>query len=237
MWDFVNTHWKDFTSPHDQADIAYLLARQLALSLQLEARRLARTIAGRELPLADPANIHPMEMYVPPPLGQNRLAGDIVRGSVTGEMGIWLILTPSCDFEQKGRLRNVLLARCFPLAEQSEFRVWKQNPSAITVDPLKALIQDARKDTQPERFKFLPGTFFLEDSVVDFQMLKMITPDDLSKLEVIASLDSPFAEAVVARFARYFGRLGTPDVDKQVVINRLQSTGTPEASEKRPPPA
>lgn len=68
MWDFVNVHWKEFDTAHEQADLAYLLARRLALSLQKEARRMAGQIVGKSVPLADPNNIHPMEMYVPPPI-------------------------------------------------------------------------------------------------------------------------------------------------------------------------
>jgi len=223
MWDFVSTHWKEFESPHEQADLAYLLARRLALSLQREARRLARAMAGKTVPLADPANIHPMELYVRPPVSKNRLAGDILHGSIGDELSHWLVLTPSCDFEQTGRLDKVLLAQCVPLSGEPEFTAWTKDQSMANTDPLKALVGDNRKNTQPERFKFLPGTYFLPDLVVDFQRLKAVTPDQIPKLEVIASLDSPFAEAVLSRFARYFGRLGTPDLDKNVVLSRLTS--------------
>lgn len=223
MWDFVNTHWQEFTSPHDQADIAYLLARRLALSLQAEARRLARKLAGKDVPLADPANIHPMEMYVRPSVSKNRLAGDILKGTIGEDSGYWLVVTPSCDFEQEGRLNRVLLAKCVPLTGEPEFAKWKQNPKE-NVGLLKAIIGDNRQDSQPERFKFLPGTYFLPDSVVDFQQLKAVPAEEILRLEVIASLDSPFAEAVLARFSRYFGRLGTPDIDKNVVLTRLQAS-------------
>ena len=42
-------------------------------------------------------------------------------------------------------------------------------------------------------------------------------------LERLASLDSPFAEALLARFSRYFGRLGTPDLDVAVLLQRLRA--------------
>jgi len=69
----------------------------------------------------------------------------------------------------------------------------------------------------------VPGTYFIPDLLVDFQSLKTTPPKEIEKLCVIASLDSPFAEALPSRFARYFGRLGTPDLDKQVVIKRLEA--------------
>jgi len=224
LWDFVGSHWQEFSSPHDQADLAYLLARRLALTLQGEARKLTRKLAGKSIPIADPKNIHPMEMYVRPPVSTNRQAGDILKGTIEGETGFWLVLTPSCDFEQAGRLKNVLLAACLPLTEEAEFHSWKQNPNNSAA--LKALISDNRERVQSERFKFLPGTYFLPDLVLDFQHLKALPEGEIANLEVIASLDSPYAESVLARFARYFGRLGTPDIDKQIVMNRLQAAQT-----------
>jgi DNA-binding response OmpR family regulator len=235
MWDFVSTHWKEFDTAHEQVDIAYLLARRLALSLQGEARRMAQKMAGTSVPIAELKNIHPMEMYVHPPISTNRLAGDIVKES-TGEKPVyWLVLTPSCDFEQAGRLNSVLLAQCIPLTSESEYLKWLENPTD-NLGQLKSLIGDRRQGVQSERFKFLPGTYFLPDSVVDFQKVKAISPDDLSKMEIITSLDSPFAEAILARFSRYFGRLGTPDVDKNVVITRLQAAVKKNVKEQGPQP-
>jgi hypothetical protein len=223
MWDFVSTHWKDFDNAHQQVDLAYLLARRLALSLEKEARKLGRKMTDKSIPMADPKNIHPMEMYVPPPVSSDRQAGDILQGPIGGTDGYWIALTPSCDFEQPGRLHNVLVAQCVPLIGEPEYKNWIRDQTA-NADSLKALIGDNRKDAQSERFKFLPGTFFFPDSVVDFQRLFAVPPTELVKLKAIASLDSPFAEAVLARFSRYFGRLGTPDIDKTVFLNRLQAS-------------
>lgn len=221
MWDFVSTHWLEFETPQDQADLAYLLARRLASSLQKEARKMARKLAGRTLALAHPRNVHPMEMYVRPPIGPNRLAGDLLKGLVGTEIGYWVVLTPSCDFEQEGKLENVLLAQCLLLTGEVEYLEWIKNPANTA--KLKCLIGDNREDMPSERFKFLPGTYFFPDSVVDFQRLRAVPAGDVMKLEAIASLDSPFAEAMLAGFSRYFGRLGTPDVDKNVVLKRLEA--------------
>ena len=181
---------------------------------------MARKLAGKLVPIADPKNIHPMQMYIHPPVSTTRLAGDILKGTVSNETAYWLVLTPSCDFEQKDRLHSVLLAQCVPLTSLPEYASWKADFTNTV--PLKAMIGDNRQDVQSERFKFLPGTFFLPDSMVDFQKLQAVSPYVLKDMEIIASLDSPFAEAVLARFSRYFGRLGTPDIDKNVVITRLK---------------
>ena len=47
--------------------------------------------------------------------------------------------------------------------------------------------------------------------------------DRTGGLERLASLDSPFAEGLLARFTRYFGRLGTPDLDMTVLLQRLRT--------------
>lgn len=226
MWNFVGSHWKDFTSPHAQADIAYLLARRLSLALEGEARQLAQKAAGSGIPQAAETCVHPMQIYAPPPIADLRHAGDVLHGEIDGVSAYWLILTPSCDFAQAGRLHQILVAQCLPLTGETEYLNWKQNPAA-NAGPLKSLIGDNRQNTQSERFKFLPGTYFLPDLVVDFQRLKSVTPDKCGGLQVVATLDSPFAEAVLARFARYFGRLGTPDIDKNVVIDRIQASLSP----------
>ena len=59
--------------------------------------------------------------------------------------------------------------------------------------------------------------------MVDFQQLVTLPREQMDGLERLASLDSPFAEALLARFARYFGRLGTPDLDLEVLVARLRS--------------
>jgi hypothetical protein len=148
-----------------------------------------------------------------------------LKETVKGKANYWIVLTPSCDFEQKGRLKNVLLAKCVPLTKESEYGKWKTNPTENEVlSALKSIIGDNRQKAQSERFKFLPGTYFFPDSVVDFQQLKAVAQSKITKMEAVASLDSPFAESVLARFSRYFGRLGTPDIDKNVVLSRLQAS-------------
>jgi hypothetical protein len=45
----------------------------------------------------------------------------------------------------------------------------------------------------------------------------------MAGLERLASLDSPFAEALLDGFTRYFGRLGTPDLDVAMLLQRLRT--------------
>jgi hypothetical protein len=221
MWDFVQRLWKEFKSSHEQGDLAYLLARRLALTLENKARRLVRPIAGQHVKMADPTKAHPMQLYIYPPLGGNHSTGEILKQKVAEGDVYWVLLTPSCDFERKDRIDRALLAQCTLLKTQQEYLAWSSNPEDS--DHLTALITDSRKNAQSERYKYLPGTFFLPDLVADFQQLKAVSKDELNSYSVVASLDSPYAESLLSSFSKYFGRLGTVDIDKSVVLDRLKA--------------
>ncbi|HEY7495462.1 MAG TPA: hypothetical protein VIH59_30690 [Candidatus Tectomicrobia bacterium] len=120
----------------------------------------------------------------------------------------------------------VLLARCLPLTEQVEYQQWRDGlptPSRTINGKLQDLLRNNRRDIQSERFFFLPGALSLPDLVVDFQQLVTLQREHMGGLERLASLDSPFAEALLARFTRYFGRLGTPDLDIAVLLQKLRA--------------
>jgi CheY-like chemotaxis protein len=222
MWDFVNAHWKDFPQPADQADIAYLLARRLAIALEATAGELAAKVGGVSETPATTAKAHPMVMYVVPPMGPHPLAGGIISEMVDGQEIYWLILTPSCDFAQT-KASHFTLAKCERLIDRKEFKKWSEKKDGASIQQLEQLIEDKRGD----RFKFLPRAFFVPDLVVDFQQLRSLGIESMKDFKQIATLDSPFAESVVARFSRYFNRLGTPDIDKVIVMNRLPQSTAP----------
>ncbi len=228
MWDFVAIHWEEFGDTPDRTALAYLLARRLAMSLSGPGiRQLAQNLGDPTGAAAVEGRVHPMQYYVMPPVGPAPLAGDLYQGQIGGQTGHWVLLTPSCDLVTKReRAEWVLLARCAPLAEQAEYQKWQAGlpqPSSTTDRKLRALLRDNRQNGQPERFYFLPGALTLPDLIVDFQQLVTLPQGQMKSLERLASLDSPFAEALLARFARYFGRLGTPDLDLEVIVARLRS--------------
>lgn len=246
MWDFVSTHWQEFESPHERADLAYLLARRLALSMEALASEISANVHGVAELSSGNATSHPMAMYINPPISTHRHAGDILRESKDGVESYWIVLTPSCDFAHK-KVRNVVLAKCDKLVDQKEYKDWISSGLSAKVKSLESLIGDNRqgKDEevalQRERFKFLPGTFFLPDLVIDFQQVRSLPLASIESMKPIASLDSPYAEAVLAKFAGYYGRLGTPDINKAIVIDRLTKSHSkaqlkPAIPEKTPRP-
>lgn len=235
MWDFVATHWNRFGDTPDRTALAYLLARRLAMSLSGPGiRQLARDLGDPTGIATFEGQVHPMRYYVMPPIEPAPLAGDLYHGQIGNQTGYWILLTPSCDLVAgREKAERVLLTHCSPLSEQPEYKAWLDHlpqPSRTIDTKLRALLRDNRENNQPERFYFLPGALTLPDLVVDFQALVTLPREQMDSLERLASLDSPFAEALLARFARYFGRLGTPDLDLDVIVNRLRSLADGGAS-------
>ncbi|MEG4496638.1 response regulator [Microcoleus sp. F10-C6] len=232
MWDFVAKHWEELSDTHDHAGLAYLLARRLGVSLSGSGiYQLTKDLGGSINTVIREGCVHPMHYYVMPPLHlAHPLAGDIYKENIEEQVKYWIILTPSCDFAQK-KVEEVLFARCELLSEQAEYKAWQSNlpnPSKSNEEKLKALLKNNRQKSQQERFYFLPGTLALPDLLVDFQQLKTLQCKELEKpiqeiWERVASLDSPFTEALLARFTRYLGRLGTPDLDIDVVMNKFRN--------------
>ena len=223
MWEFVASNWERITEEGDGVSIAYLLARRLASSLSDQPiSQLAEDLTGQfDMSIQD-NRIHPMQYYVMPPMNKPpSLAGDIYRGTLGEQDGYWVMLTPSCDLVQ-GKAEWTLLALCLPLREQPEFQRWLEDLSKTPPGSLKGLLGNNRK-RQPDRFFYLPGALSIPDLVVDLQNVVSIPRCDFdsSGVDRLATLDSPFAEALASRFTRLFGRIGTPDLDISWVTTRL----------------
>ncbi len=228
MWGFVAAQWDRFGSNADRTALAYLLAKRLAISLSGSGiQQLASDLGDDSGTFTEDERVHPMLYYLIPPVEASPLAGDLYLGTINEKNGYWILITPSCDMVGgREKADHMLFARCSPLEGYSEFKAWEEgqpHPSSTAVRRLASLLRNNRQDGQSERFYFLPGALTLPDLVADFQDLVTLPRDSASSLERTASLDSPFAEAFIARFSRYFGRLGTPDLDVDSVISRLNN--------------
>lgn len=227
MWDFVAKHWKDLSATADHSSLAYLLARRLAMSLSGHGiQEFAQELGDPGAQAVVEGRAHPAQYYILPPEEASPLAGDLFHGQIGDRTGHWLLLTPSCDLvtgREKAEL--VLLAACLLLTDQPEYQGWRDSlpdPANSVRARFASLLRNNRGGGyQPERYFFLPAAFMLPDMVVDFQQLVARPRGDLAGLARLASLDSPFTEALLARFTRYFGRLGIPDLDLDAIIERL----------------
>jgi CheY-like chemotaxis protein len=234
-------HVEQATSHPDHGDTQ---PNELAFLL---GRRLANALAGKEIRRffdaeyqGDNQIVHPVELYIWPPMGESVGFGDILEKTEEKTKKYFVVLNPACDFFQC-KAEQALLAECELLENTPEVvaianhRLQSDdNPSNTVQKALRALMSDNRqgKGVQSERYKFLPGTSFLPNLVVDYQKLIQVPVSKLDKTSGysrLTTLDTPFAEAVQSRYTRYYGRIGTPDLEFDIlmagVINALPKKG------------
>lgn len=225
MWDSLSTVTFDELTEIRPKDISLLLARNLARNLSQEA---VKTIVGE-----DNGNINPLEMYLYPPDASSCNPADILK-SDSGSY--WMVLTPACDFEQS-KVENVLMVRIIPLIEHPFYLAWLEEKTKYDLlDESEQVVKDNKKPLNVakdkvrrlvkgqsgERFKFLPSTFFLQDSIVDFQETRHFPISSSNGFQVICSLDTPYREEMLHLFSKYYGRIGTPDYDVGALWNEIE---------------
>jgi hypothetical protein len=220
MWESAGKIWTEDLKKDNPADLAYLLARRLANTLSGDVvRTFLEADAPGEVPISE--KVHAVELYVYPPLSKSLLFGDIFKKKVGDDTEYFAALTPSCDHAQS-KADFVLLAKCkyldsMPPGESAKASLAAGQPvSGKVTEKLTNFIRDNSKPV--DRYKYLPGTSFLPD---------LLTPAALNPgaegYERVASLDSPFAEALQAKMARYLGRIGTPDIDPDLALDRFKA--------------
>lgn len=229
MWESAERIWVEDLDKSDPTDLVYLLARRLANALSGDVVRsfLEADLTGG-VPKSD--KIHAVELYVFPPLSTDFLFGDIFRKNTDGKFEYFVALTPSCDHAQN-KAEFVLLAKCKYLVETAPginaktSLIKEEAISASATDQLTKFIRD--NSSPADRYKYLPGTSFLPDLLVDLQDIMTVKPAVLNPggegYERVASLDSPFAESLQAKMTRYFGRIGTPDIDPDLALDRFKA--------------
>lgn len=228
MWESAEKIWIEDLQKGDTSDLAYLLARRLANSLAGDVVRSFLEIGAVDgAPKSD--KVHAVELYIYPAISKQFLFGDIFKKKGDADVDYFVALTPSCDHAQCNA-DFVLLAKCKQLATtdpgKSATEALKQHQaiSGGVTDKLTKFIRD--NSSPADRYKYLPGTSFLPDLLVDFQSITTIPTATLAPgaggYERIASLDSPFAESLQAKMTRYLGRIGTPDIDVDLALERFK---------------
>ena len=204
-----------------------MLARRLASSLSGPGiRRLAEDPGGQFKESIDADHVHPMQFYIMPPLDERPImSGDVYAGKIGGRSGHWVLVTPSCDLFQ-GKAEWLLMAACDLLSNQPEYVEWKEQQSNTKTKTLEDLLGNNRQSSQQNRYIYLPGALRIPDLVVDLQNVVALGRESFASLGLdrLATLDSPFSEALTSQFSRLFGRVGTPDLDTEWVMTRLRST-------------
>ena len=221
MLGYVAPQWADkFEGEPGKANLAHILARRL--SVALTGTELSKVIKGLGYQVSSDA-VTPLRYYLVPPVGATPMVGDLHEISHKDhklELGSWwVVLTPTCDHVQ-GKADFVLLAKCNLLEDMQVHKNVAQhsNPSTSQEDKLKAIL----RNSQSPRYYYLPAAFNIPHLNVDFQDLHTISSKDLNAMKPAASLDSPFAEELQSRFAAYYGRIGSPDLDWTPIFNAIR---------------
>jgi CheY-like chemotaxis protein len=233
MWEFVASHWEELRAGGDDMALAYLLVRRLGRSLSGPGiERVAAELGHGAGGAPAPNKVHAAEMYIIPPLQDTEPGvADLYRGTSEDGDRWWLVVTPSCDLEHS-KAEWVVLAKCAPVDQDPRLQKWWGSESAGNTSKLRDLL-DHKTGGQEDRHLFLPQALTIPDLVVDFQQLRSVLGTELDAMERVASLVSPFAEAAVSRFTRYFGRVGTDDLDVDAIMTRLKEAQPPVDEEKR----
>jgi len=213
--------WKSETKPQ---------ARNEAL-LRVTRRRLAATL---EHPLGDEKHIKAWEQFIYPPVDEHLCTGDVVlqRGEDKTKAGSFrVILTPPCDLVPgQNAVPMVLLGKCLTVADTEVFR---RSGLQTSTTPTSKLAEKLAKD-EVAGIKLIPKlTDLWPTMVLDFKSLELVARTSIalspesassdSKFERIASMDSPFREALSWRFMQTAGRPGTPDADRATLETEIRA--------------
>ena len=198
---------------------------------QKQLDTLTRAGKRRLANLMDQPLVHeivaPWEMYLCPPMAKHIRLGDIIRKAGQApdnnqEVGeptdYFIVLTPSCDLEENdgraAKVENVLVAQCIS-AKKGLARIGK------TLSPnenrAREVVGDLLTHSHQDGTVFLPSYFEkLPTMAADLKNLHLIPIENIGLNEEyvrVASVDSPFREAISWAYVQTAGRPGVPDRD------------------------
>ena len=212
FWDFVQPNWKQFEESKDDVSLGYLLIRKFANSLSKE-----QIIKFLDDPKIKLEKSYPMEFYIIPPPNEEFETGDILKK----DDSLSVLLTPSCDFVKRKGKRDAemaMLVKAKLLKETEEYKSFKADETAEKKNALIRLIEDRKSD----RYFFLPGIPFMENHILDFQNIAIISFGELAQYKKFAKLDDPFAQSMLSKFIRYYNRIGHEDIDSDYIMDHLE---------------
>ncbi|HEY2471855.1 MAG TPA: hypothetical protein VGI45_28985 [Terracidiphilus sp.] len=236
MWEFVVQNWKSLSEIAGKPEFLRVLIQRLAISFSASG---IDTVVSEVFPDVNEHRVaedkvHPAEVYVKPPIGIDPVLGDVRLKMVGTDPEYWIVLWPTCDMVSTGgrvpKTSKALCVRAGLLSAFKECQDYTNSESGGTRKRLMALLKNER-DVTPDRYHFLPGLCDVPDLVADFQDLDHIPLIDVKGWRCVASLRSPHAESLSVRFERYRNRIGTPDLDNEIVMKRLKLLVVESATE------
>ncbi|WP_141928285.1 hypothetical protein [Yimella lutea] len=146
----------------------------------------------------------PSRMYLVPPMSQDPECGAVLRDR---DDEWWVVATPACDLVMRGGKRKAGFIRLLRAKPLEEMGIKHRNDVATGSKP---------------RFFHLAAHGPIPELVVDLQHVRSEPCEwwsSTARGTIEATLDAPFAEALLVRYGQYAGRVGTPTLDKDRLGN------------------
>ena len=159
------------------------------------------------------------EIYLYPSIGKQLLTGDILLDKSKDKdkpESYRVILSPSCDLQydestERKPLSKILVASCVNIKQYLNTKV----STSQSKEQFTQLLTKFLSNTSTERYLPLPGLKnILPHMACDFKQLEMVAYEkigDGNDFLRIASIDSPFREAIIWAFMHINCRPGLPD--------------------------
>ncbi|MGY1988050.1 hypothetical protein ACI792_17675 [Blastococcus sp. SYSU DS0669] len=255
LWEHVGPRWSSYgDAPREE--LGYLLVGRLAKSLEDGTPAVLQE--SLQSAQSQSRKWHPSRMYVLPPMTSEHSTGDIVRG----EDGTWyVLLTPACDLVQRkdGRRKaeRLLLAEARPLFDVPVFKDWQEADRASRAlegepEPRGGFSRERKEERKSiqrraneslgeikdilrgsrDRYFHLPAFLEIPDLLVDLQRIAAPPSETLGGYALIASLNPPYAQALLSRYLGYIGRIGLDDPDVDWVLGGLRERQASEVDDQ-----
>ena len=166
------------------------------------------------------------EFYLKPPIKNIIASGDILRNPESNER--FILLSPACDVEVRsdGKInaKSLVLGKISDSAPHSlaDNELTKSNGKTSTVGFITKVVKGTEL-----KCAFLPQYKELEEGIIDFQNLMTISLTEYMKLERLATVSESFFKDIQSRFSSYYARQGTPDLNKETIIDSYKAQHFP----------
>ena len=231
LWGFLERNW-EYLKKHSSVDVLERLIRRRA---SMQIGRLAPD--GEEV-----QKIEGLEFYLYPPISRDFRLGDVIKTKTDGN--IFVLLTPHCHLtiqpkEDTPRADYVLAVKTFNFDEiikktstiDSIFKnPWKGSPEEVK-EKLRKRTQSPAQLGQPNgRYWFLPSFLEIPEMYCDFLQVVSIEYNCLTNdYTRIATLDTPFAEALQSCFTCFYSSIGFSNLNYEKYSYLIERT-TPKQS-------
>ncbi|MFH9128068.1 hypothetical protein ACH4KC_15350 [Streptomyces griseoaurantiacus] len=236
--DEIAPNW-DRLGAVDRSQIAPVLVHRLAAWLKENAAEaLGAALGSSEDRVMGHAST--ARMYLMPPVTKHVTAADILRDP---QDGWWVVLTPACDLyedlpsggSRAAKAEYVRLTKTVPLSEAPLIARWIEAGSPVKASRERNAALEMFRDNN-SRYRILPKYLDIPDLLVDFEIVQSVPLAEVRSWTRVATLDSPFAEAMLTSHGHTVARIGTPDVDFENIKQSLGLNGTGKAADQNSVP-